>query len=417
MLETVKVQDFQPKQFYRDLERLLRAKTSGGGWDWYAPVAREIVERFGSALFLASWRLYEEQEDGFLLTAGSTVTADDELLVPADYPPVRLVLEHGAYIFDESVAGLSPELEERIGSGAESAALLLRGEPRRIVAFGLRPGWERDNLDFTINTLRNAINLRTRLRDLDSDFEQAAEIQRSLLPDRLPDFPGFTLAARSIPAEAVGGDLYDFLPGDAETLALTIGDASGHGLAAALLARDVVTGFRMGYEGGLKISGVVSRLNRVISRSRLSSRFISVFAGELDSDGTLSYVSAGHPPALIVGPGPARRLEVGGTILGPVPEAAFRSGWARLRRGEVFVAVTDGLLERLDPAGRMFGEEGVERSVRHDLGRNASEILRDLFDDCETHAAGRPGSDDATAIVVVREGVTGAVPGLSGIGA
>jgi len=411
MLETARVNVFQAKQFYRDLERLLHEAPGAGERAWYARVAREIVERFGSALFLASWRLYDEESDGFVLVAGSTLDGDAELLVPRDYPPVQLVLEHGVYIFDASVEGLSRELEDRLGSGAESAALLLRGEPRRIVAFGLRPGWERDNLDFTLSTLRNAINLRTRIRDLKSDFEQAAEIQRSLLPDRLPDFPGFSLAARSVPAEAVGGDLYDFLPGDAETLALTIGDASGHGLAAALLARDVVTGFRMGYEGGLKISGVVGRLNRVISRSRLSSRFVSLFAGELDADGTLSYVCAGHPPALIVGAGAARPLEVGGTILGPVPDAAFRSGWARLRPGEVLVAVTDGLLERLDPVGRMFEEEGVERSVRRDLGRSAEEILRDLFDDCEEHAGGRRGADDATAIVVARGSAPAAAPG------
>ncbi|MGH2571328.1 MAG: PP2C family protein-serine/threonine phosphatase [bacterium] len=402
MLDTVR-QVFQPKQFYRDLERLLHETPSvTGEGDWFARVAREIVERFGTALFLASWRLYEEEPGGFVLTAGSTLRGDARLLVPGEYPPIRLVLKHGVYIFDATVEGSSPELEERLGSGPESAALLLRGEPRRIVAFGLRPGWERDNLDFTLNTLRNAIDLRTRLRHLKSEFEQAAEIQRSLLPDRLPELPGFSLAATSVPAEAVGGDLYDFLPGDAETIALTIGDASGHGLSAALMARDVVTGFRMGHAGGLKISEVVGRLNRVIALSRLSSRFVSLFAGELDSDGTLSYVNAGHPPALILGPGATRRLEVGGTILGPAPESAFRSGWARLRAGEVFVAVTDGMLERLDEAGRMFGEEGVERSVRRDLGRPAPEILRDLFADVWKHGGGRPGADDATAIVVAR---------------
>jgi sigma-B regulation protein RsbU (phosphoserine phosphatase) len=402
MPDTGYVQDFQPKQFYRDLEQLLHEAPAAGTTEGFAEVARQIVERFGSTLFLESWRLYEEDMDGFLLAAGTSTAGDEELLVPQEYPPIQRVLEHGVYIFEESAEGIQRELEERIGCGRESAALLLRGEPRRIVAFGLRSGWERDNLDFTLNTLRNAINLRTRLRDLKSDIEQAAEIQRSLLPEPLPEFRGFTLAARSVPAEAVGGDLYDFFSGDADTLAVTVGDASGHGLSAALLARDVVTGFRMGCDGGLKLSHVVSRLNRVIARSRLSSRFVSLFAGELDSDGTITYVNAGHPPALIIGAGPARRLELGGTILGPVPEAVFRSGWARLHPGEVFVAVTDGLLERLDPSGGFFGEEGVERSVRRDLDRTGPEILRDLFDDAERHAGGRPNPDDATAVVVAR---------------
>ena len=79
-------------------------------------------------------------------------------------------------------------------------------------------------------------------------FREAAEIQQSLLLDELPEFPGYELAARSVPTEEVGGDFFDFIPFDGELLGLAIGDASGHGRPSALLVRDLVTGLRMGIE-------------------------------------------------------------------------------------------------------------------------------------------------------------------------
>ena len=94
--------------------------------------------------------------------------------------------------------------------------------------------------------------------------------------------------------------------------------------------RDVVTGLRMGIEKELKIAHVFEKLNRVIHRSRLSSRFVSVFYGELEADGNLVYVNAGHQPPDPVLPRPERpdgprdqELSVGGTVIGPLPEVAL----------------------------------------------------------------------------------------------
>ena len=170
-------------------------------------------------------------------------------------------------------------------------------------------------------------------------FREAAEIQRSLLADEPPVFPGFDVACRSVATEEVGGDFYDFHGLGDDILGFAIGDASGHGLPAALVVRDVVTGLRMGIEKDLKIAHVFAKLNRVIHRSRLSSRFVSVFYGELEADGNLVYVNAGHPPPILFfrHPQPGQpgdqELSVGGTVVGPLPEVRFRRGFARLRPG------------------------------------------------------------------------------------
>src|SRR5204863_805654 len=124
-------------------------------------------------------------------------------------------------------------------------------------------------------------------------------IQLSLLPNGHPSFGDFDLAAKSLPAQPVGGDVFDFIHIDRDTLGIAVADSSGHGLPAALQARDVVTGLRMGVERDLKLQRMVEKLNRIIHRSGLVSRFISLIFGELEKNGNFSYINAGHPPGLL----------------------------------------------------------------------------------------------------------------------
>ena len=396
---------FQPKIFYRELEVLLH-EIEGGGLhrEWYPWIVREIVSRFGEALSIESGRLYEENDDGEFVLTDQVHATDPEAIgvkLRTNYRPLQLVLQHGVYLFDRSVEGISRKLETRLG-GLESAAILVDSDPRLLLAFGLRAGWERDHLDFALNTIRNAINHRLNVQDMTTDFEQAAEIQRSLLPTGPPEFDAFTVAARSIAAARVGGDFYDYVRVEAEVLTFAVGDASGHGLAAALLARDVVTGLRMGSERALKITEIVTRLNRVIARSMLSTRFVSLFYGELERNGNIFYVNAGHPAPWIVGERGVRRLAIGGTILGPMPERSYQRGWGHVDHGDTLLVVTDGILEREDADGSMFGEEGVERVLRETLGKTAKEVLKTLLDATAAHGGNAAWEDDTTALVVTR---------------
>jgi sigma-B regulation protein RsbU (phosphoserine phosphatase) len=309
------------------------------------------------------------------------------LTVAGDYPPIALVLAHGVYVFDDTVDCQSPTLEGRLG-GTCSAALVVGSDIRCILGFGLQGEWDRDELDFALNTIRNAINHRLAVQTLENDLEQAADIQRSLLPLEFPHFPGYELAARSVEAASVGGDFYDFELVDADILAVGVGDASGHGLGAALLARDVVTGLRMGAEKDLRITAVVERLNRVISRNVLFTRFVSLFYAELESNGNLFYVNAGHPPPWLFGHLGMRRLEIGGSILGPRPDASFKCGFAQ---------------ERTNPAGRMFTDDGVDAVIRRCHRRSAGEIVAELFQEAQEFGQRQTWVDDTTVVVITRE--------------
>jgi sigma-B regulation protein RsbU (phosphoserine phosphatase) len=169
-----------------------------------------------------------------------------------------------------------------------------------------------------------------------------------------------------------------------------------------------VTGLRMGIEKELKVAHVFEKLNRVIHRSRLSSRFISVFYAELEHDGNLVYVNAGHQPPILFFreqlPDKVSEIELsnGGTVIGPLPEAHFHRGFARLRPGEVLLLLTDGILERRDKVSEFFGDKQVRDVVRRHQSESAETILAKLFDAASAWGDGRPWEDDATIVVVKR---------------
>jgi sigma-B regulation protein RsbU (phosphoserine phosphatase) len=360
-------------------------------------------------LRLRAGLLYAERRDNFALVkaVGETGLPLAETLDPA-LPTLAEVKRHRVYIFRDPDAEGSPH---RLGllPRAAAAGLLVGQRPLRYaIFFLLADGWQMDELDFALNTIRASLDARLVDARVRGSFREAAEIQQSLLVEEPPRFPGYDLAARSVAAEEVGGDFYDFHSFNGDMLGVSIGDASGHGLPAALLVRDVVTGMRMGIEKELKIAHVFEKLNRVIHRSRLSSRFVSVFYGELERDGNFVYVNAGHQPPILFfrdpRPGQPGELElsVGGTVIGPLPEARFRRGFARIHPGEVLLMLTDGILERRDKAGEFFGVDRVRAIVREMQALSAQAILDRLFEAALAWGGGRPWEDDATIVVVRR---------------
>ena len=397
------------KYLYRRLDALLAGldprRSQGKVLETFL---EESFRALQGELRLRAGLLYAEERDSFALrkTVGApgSPVADD---LPSSGPPLSLVFQHHTYVFGEPEAEASPARLGLLPPGASAALIVGRRPKRHVLFFLLEDGWVLEELDFTLNTVRAALGSRLSDERVRGSVREAAEIQQSLLVDEPPDFPGFEIACRSVPTEEVGGDFYDFLSFGGEMLGLAIGDASGHGLPAALLVRDVVTGLRMGIEKDLKVAYVFSKLNRVIHRSNLSSRFISVFYGELESDGNLIYVNAGHfPPILFFkdSPGPQHQMELatGGTVIGPLPEAHFRRGFARVRPGEVLVLCTDGILERRDAKGEFFGTEGLSAVVRQHMEAGAQEILDRLFEATVAFGEGRPFDDDATLVVVKR---------------
>jgi sigma-B regulation protein RsbU (phosphoserine phosphatase) len=347
---------------------------------------------------------YQERSDGFELMriAGNPGGAVAENL-DATTPSLQLLFKHLVYIYANPEAEEAPFHQGILPRGAAAAIFVGKRPKRSILFFLLDSGWVREELDFALNTVRAALSTRMVEEQLRGSFKEAAEIQQSLLLEDPPEFAGYDIACNSIPTEEVGGDFFDFVSFDDQLLGLSIGDASGHGLPAALLVRDVVTGLRMGVEKNLKAAYVFEKLNKVIHRSRLSSRFVSVFYGELESSGNLLYVNAGHQPPLIFNRHGVVSLDKGGSVIGPLPEARFQRGFAHIERDGVLAMCTDGILERRNSHGEFFDEEGLKRVIHENRGARAQEVLDRLFAAAHDHGSGRPWEDDATAVIVIRK--------------
>ncbi|MFQ6091826.1 MAG: PP2C family protein-serine/threonine phosphatase [bacterium] len=398
---------FDPKQFYRKLESLLaEIDRTEGTEQLLESVMVKLVQTFGEELLIHNGRLYLSQEDGIVLIKTISSSGDDliGLKIPFHYPPLQLLLQHKMYIYDQKTPGIDPQLEERLG-GRFSVAIML-GEPERshVLAFGLKEGWDREILEFSLSTIRNLINHRFQEVRFQSRLMEAKEIQQSLLPPPRYLFDGFDIYATSAPAEEVGGDFYDFIPVTGQNLGVAIGDASGHGLAAALQVRDVVIGLRVGIEKDFKITSVIERLNRVIHKSSLSTRFISLFFGELDESGDLFYINAGHVPPILFDDGKISALSVGGLLLGPTPEVKYRRGYIHMHPGALLLCYTDGVVERSNPEKVQFGTEHLTRLVQEHSNLSAELLVHTIMDAANCFGQKAAWDDDATVIVIKRVG-------------
>ncbi len=393
----------EAKPLYRRLDSLFSAL------DPHQPQG-QLLEAFLGDFFktlredlrLQSAFLYTEQRDDFALlrSLGEADGAADTIDLAS--PTLSLVFHNRVYVFASPATEGSPYATGILPSGPAAAIVVGRRPKRHVLFFLLADGWVMEELDFALNTVRAALGSRLVDERTRGSMQQAAEIQASLLMEEPPDFAGFEIACRSVATEEVGGDFYDFHSFGDELLGLAIGDASGHGLPAALLVRDVVTGLRMGIEKEFKVAHVFQKLNRVIHRSNLSSRFISVFYGELEANGTLVYINAGHQPPMLFDRDGVHELTVGGTVIGPLPEAIFRRGYARLEPGSILAMCTDGILERRNAEGEFFGEDGLKGIVRARAEESATLILESLYDAAWRFGNGRPWEDDATAVIVRR---------------
>ncbi|HWX25013.1 MAG TPA: SpoIIE family protein phosphatase, partial [Vicinamibacteria bacterium] len=168
-------------------------------------------------------------------------------------------------------------------------------------------------------------------RQLEQDMRMAAQIQRGLLPDRPPAFPGYGLAASNTPCRAVGGDYYDFdLQGD--ELLLALGDVSGKGTSAALLMTVLRAAVRAHWDES-SVAEAMSRVNRTVCQNTPDNKYVTFFLGRLDpGSGRMRYVNAGHnPPLLLRAEGGVVSLEEGGTVLGMFESALYTEGSVELR--------------------------------------------------------------------------------------
>ena len=394
---------FNNKAFYRKLDGLLGSiVVERSPHHDLARAVDQIVQAFREDLGTVSGRLYVLNEGHYYLRHSTAPLGADlkGFAIAASYPPIQAILSERIVAIHEDFPGYDSNLETRIGV-RNFAAFVLDGG-RFLISFGLDSQAEEEALLFALGAIQHSLGLRLKQAQMAAEINEAEAIQLSLLPTHPPRFEGFDISARTFAAESaeVGGDIHDFMDLGEEALGIAVGDASGHGLPAALQARDVVTGLRMGVEKEMKITVMIRRLNQVIHASRLATRFVSLFYGELERNGTLVYVNAGHCEPILIGPGSAvERLAIGGTILGPRSDSAYSRGFTQLTPGRQMILFTDGLIERRRGDDE-WGEQRLLEAFRACFHLSSAETVERIVAEARAFGGSAPWEDDLTVLVV-----------------
>lgn len=396
-----------PKSLFKRVERTLDAIEHGEDiLGTIRNVASYMTANFRDDLGMLGGRIYRLDEIDYELvhTFGSAAETPLGTRVPRDYAAIEAVLDSGLVVMDRNSPGLDPELEAQLGTRERFAAIAV-ADGDYLVSFDVAPTrGDVEDLRASLNIVRLAINQKLRQDRFDEIIQDARRIQSSILPKRTPRYADFDIAGASVPADVVGGDFYDYMPVTPEMFDLVIADASGHGLPAALQVRDVYMGLRMGLTRDFKVSRTIERLNAIINRSKLASKFVSLFVAELETNGHFLYVNAGHvPPFILHQGGKVEYLREGGMVLGPSPDASYRRGFGCLRAGDTLVLYTDGITECHDHrSGEEFGLRRLQTLVARHATKSANEIVQAVFRAVARFAGTSTPVDDQTVVVVRR---------------
>lgn len=250
---------------------------------------------------------------------------------------------------------------------------------------------------------------RIQAERLEKDLDLARNIQRQMLPKRLPEPEGWVCAAANLPYQAVGGDLYDlWMARDqrlGDRLHLAVGDISGKGLPASMMMVQLSAFLRaMGDHRVEDWGQLAERLNRRMNDVRDRNRYTTLFAASINPlNGDLRYVNGGHnPPLLVRATGEVVRLAPTGPMVGLLPGVHFEEGRACMELGDVLVAFTDGLVEAENAAGEELGDGPLADVVLKLPGADADGLLEALLVEAFRHLEDGKFRDDVTLAVVKR---------------
>ena len=394
---------YNPKTFYRELDTLL-AKISKdiSGKNLLASVFNELEQNFSQELNIANGAIYEKRTKDFMLIYSSSSNHWIKSL-SIDNPAIQQVLKNGSYIYDKNELASQFGLSTDYGYILPAAISIHSPERHWLMLFGLKDNWVREEINLFLNAVRTALNYRLFSDIIGGELQQAVQIQKSLLPRSTPKVDGLEIYGKSIPAELVGGDFYEYFEFEEGSFGVSIGDASGHGIPAALLVRDVVIGLRMGIASEYKTVYTLKKLNKVIQQSTYSSNFVSLFIGELEKSGHLFYVNAGHPSPFVVSGDRVQELRPTGLILGFLEDIKLQRSHIYLEKNSVLVLYTDGLVERTNSNEEQYGEERLQELVIENQHKNPQKIIDAIY--ASAHAFGNSGNwdDDVTIVVIKRK--------------
>src|SRR3989449_7299744 len=252
-----------------------------------------------------------------------------------------------------------------------------------------------------IETARLYEEIARQEKRLERDLALARELQFRLLPQSPPKLENLEVAAKFVPARAIGGDLYDFVNYSLSRSAIVIGDVSGKGAPAAIYAA-LVSGILRSHapiEPGP--AEMLSAVNFSLGERRIDGQFVSIiYAVWDDPNRTLQVANSGLPRPLYCHDGKIEVIEATGLPLGLFDDADYDEFTFHANPGDMFVFFSDGILDARNQAGDMFGRRRVEEIVAKSCEFSADWVVDSLFKAVAEHAAGVETFDDQTVVAI-----------------
>jgi PAS domain S-box-containing protein len=348
-------------------------------------ILRDLVAQVRGVLDAADAVIYLAEEGDGLTVGAATPSRHDG----ADAFAVRVAESREAMLArDDRLIGVP---------------LLAENEVTGVLVAGAEPPREFGGEDLTLLRLAaERVGLAiAHARVYEREHRIAETLQRSLLPDRLPDLPGLEVAARYLPAASeaeVGGDWYDVIPIAGGAVGLVMGDVAGKGLAGASMVGRLRSALRAYALEGHDSGRVVERLNRLLWTEAEESQMATMLYVIVDpAASTVRWVNAGHPPPLVIGGGRVDFLQGDASVpLGVLPFPTYEEVMAPLNPGQSLLLYTDGLVER--PGEHL--DKGLERlaACLRDGPESPHELLEHVVDTL-VPAGGAP---DDVALLTLR---------------
>lgn len=358
-------------------------------------LSREWLE---CPLPLSKDRLFDRLALGGEVVTSADLARDDRVFIPemVEQEGLRAAV-HAGMVFQERAIGVLRLYSRRAREFDE-------GETRLISSIAQQAA-------IAVEQAR-LLKLQEREARVQRQVDLAADVQRRMLPRKLPRTPRLDVAARYQPTFALGGDFYDFIElGD--NLGLAIGDVVGKGIAAALMMSGVRASLRAHVQDVYHIDDVLQRVNAALCRDTLDNEFATLWYGVIDTQKLrITYCAGGHEPPLVFRATPGRaataadidELSIGGMAVGIDPEQRYQRGTYDLRPGDVVLAYTDGATDVQNFEGKKFGKARLRQAVldllAREPGAGAARIVEHVFWELRQFGGILERPDDQTVVVV-----------------
>jgi serine phosphatase RsbU (regulator of sigma subunit)/anti-sigma regulatory factor (Ser/Thr protein kinase) len=244
---------------------------------------------------------------------------------------------------------------------------------------------------------------------LRKELQVAQEIQQMLLPSDFPQVEGYEIASFYEAAKEVGGDLFDFVEVDEDTVGICIADVSGKGIPGSLIMTMIRTALRLEARGNKNPADVLARVNRFVTDDMKRGMFVTMFYLVLDSrNRIIHYASAGHNP-MILYRGSSKQtyyLNPPGFPVGiQLPDITLfdrkiLQDSIRLKEDDLLVLYTDGITEAMNPQRELYHEERFLDAIRNNAHYDISEFIKRVKDNVKEHTKNFPQNDDITYVAI-----------------